>query len=965
MSDNFLFGSPVLHGSSTTPGVQIPEELNKHIPTIFQACRDFGLDFYPTIVQMLSHDEMSEIASYGGFAVRYPHWKFGAEYEEMQRGYLYGNHRIYEMVVNCLNPNTRIATNRGTIFASNVKAGDIVFGQKGPREVAKVVIHSKAKTLKIKLKNQFRTIDCTLNHKWLVMKSDGPVWVKANEIKSDDILVGCDLRRSNLNNPCQLEYNKQNIIGNTRKNIRHCIKDISIPQKMTLALAELLGVLIGDGSIGAKGSENLLVVAVGLDHKYYADHVANLFKLVFGEKAKIYKKPNCYTVTFCSKMAVDFLNSIGLTKGCIHENKKTPFAIWQSSQEYRIAFIKGLFDTDGHCSESILYSSKSRILIEEIQLILAEMGIYSVASHVNNKHNNIFVCKVSGRMSIKKFCATFKLESKQKIKGIQKLSNHAYCSSGGQNIPFLKKLLLEDSSKVRSCESKSIYYSSRLMNKKNIGINSVFSCYERMIDSKFFVNQKLSDYLNIPYYEVESVCESQESETIDIALYHNDHDFVAEGLMSHNTSPCYLYCLNSNTLLDNITVIAHALGHCHFFKNNIHFSRTNTNAHNELANNGSNVRKYMTRYGQEEVGEFMDMIMRIETLVDSANIWKEKKAKEVVIRDKKEYVFPKRIRTNHDYMEDWINTQEFMEAQNRKIEEIELFKEMNILPKPDSDIFGYIKENAPFKHWQRDIAEMLYNEAIYFSPQGKTKALNEGFASYCDYHIIAKQGYCGLGQENYDDGIVEYAIHKAGVLGGKYSTNPYKLGFTLLTDIENRWDKGRFGQDYEECRNELAKENWDLNLGIGKQKVFDVCKNYDDYQFINEFFTRDFCEKYEFFEYKKYPNGEIKIESRDYKKIKKGLLKKYINRGLPTIKLVAPKLKGHIFFMEHQFDELEIYKPYAVEVIRSIAWLMRSSVALQTKNHNKEDIVYYLNGNSGNYLEADVQTISKQQFLKL
>ena len=113
MSDKFLFGSPVLFGSATTPGVPIPEELQKHIPTIFQACKDFGLDFYPTIVQMLSHDEMSEVASYGGFAVRFPHWKFGAEYEEMQRGYLYGNHRIYEMVINsspcylyCLNSNT-------------------------------------------------------------------------------------------------------------------------------------------------------------------------------------------------------------------------------------------------------------------------------------------------------------------------------------------------------------------------------------------------------------------------------------------------------------------------------------------------------------------------------------------------------------------------------------------------------------------------------------------------------------------------------------------------------------------------------------------------------------------------------------------------------------------------------------------------------------------------------------------
>jgi stage V sporulation protein R len=432
-----------------------------------------------------------------------------------------------------------------------------------------------------------------------------------------------------------------------------------------------------------------------------------------------------------------------------------------------------------------------------------------------------------------------------------------------------------------------------------------------------------------------------------------------------NSSPCYLYCLNSNTLLDNITVIAHALGHCHFFKNNIHFSRTNTNAHNELANNGSNVRKYMSRYGRETVTEFMDHLFRIETLVDPMNIWKERKAKDVVITDNKDYVFPRRIKTKNDYMEDWINTKSFIKTQNKKIEEREIMQDLNLLITPETDIFGYIKENAPFKPWQRDIAEILYNEAIYFSPQGKTKALNEGLASYCDYHIIAKQGYCSLGQETEDAGIVEYSIHKAGVLGGKYSMNPYKLGFTLLMDIEERWDKGRFGTDYENCADPLEKENWDLKLGLGKQKVFEVCKNYDDYQFINEFFTKDFCEKNEFFEYKRYPNGEVKIESRDYKKIKKELLRKYINRGLPSIKLIEPRFKGNMFFMEHKWEGIELYKPYAYEVMKSICSLMRQPVVLETKNHNGDEVFYYCQDMNGDYDSADPKSITREQLNKL
>jgi hypothetical protein len=60
----------------------------------------------------------------------------------------------------------------------------------------------------------------------------------------------------------------------------------------------------------------------------------------------------------------------------------------------------------------------------------------------------------------------------------------------------------------------------------------------------------------------------------------------------------------------------------------------------------------------------MDHLFRIETLVDPMNIWKERKAKDVVITDNKDYVFPRRIKTKNDYMEDWINTKSFIKAQN-------------------------------------------------------------------------------------------------------------------------------------------------------------------------------------------------------------------------------------------------------------------------------------------------------------
>jgi stage V sporulation protein R len=62
--------------------------------------RSYGLDFFPVVFEMLDFEEINMVASYGGFPTRYPHWRFGMQYEYMQKSYGYGLHKIYEMVIN-------------------------------------------------------------------------------------------------------------------------------------------------------------------------------------------------------------------------------------------------------------------------------------------------------------------------------------------------------------------------------------------------------------------------------------------------------------------------------------------------------------------------------------------------------------------------------------------------------------------------------------------------------------------------------------------------------------------------------------------------------------------------------------------------------------------------------------------------------------------------------------------------
>jgi len=427
-----------------------------------------------------------------------------------------------------------------------------------------------------------------------------------------------------------------------------------------------------------------------------------------------------------------------------------------------------------------------------------------------------------------------------------------------------------------------------------------------------------------------------------------------------NTNPCYLYCLDSNTLLDNVTVVAHALGHADFFKNNIYFSQTSQNMMNELANHGTRIRKYMSRWGKERVTEFIDHVLRIETLIDPSKAWKPKKYKDNIPRDSRKYHHPNRLKVEegHDYMDDYVNTENWIKKQHEQIERIEAAEYLDVFIGSTKDIMGFIRDNAPLKAWESDIVSMLYEESMYFAPQRMTKTINEGHASWVDYNIIAKEGLSGLGQEYESGGIIEYAQHKMGVLGGKYSMNPYKLGFNLLCDIEERWNKGKFGKEWEECQDSKEKENWDKNLGLGKEKVFEVRKLYNDVTLIMEFFTPEFCEKYEFFEWKKYPNGEYKIESKDSEKIKNKLVSRYMNGGLPDIRLVDPNHKNKgIMLLQHRWNGRTLHDAYLKPVLESLRALWKNDVYLSTKNSVEEECVYRCIGE-----DCVIDTISRSDY---
>ena len=64
----------------------IPLQLWEIKEKIREAAADrWGLDFFETIFEIVDYKKINEIAAYGGFPTRYPHWRFGMEYEQLSK----------------------------------------------------------------------------------------------------------------------------------------------------------------------------------------------------------------------------------------------------------------------------------------------------------------------------------------------------------------------------------------------------------------------------------------------------------------------------------------------------------------------------------------------------------------------------------------------------------------------------------------------------------------------------------------------------------------------------------------------------------------------------------------------------------------------------------------------------------------------------------------------------------------
>jgi spore cortex formation protein SpoVR/YcgB (stage V sporulation) len=112
-----------------------------------------------------------------------------------------------------------------------------------------------------------------------------------------------------------------------------------------------------------------------------------------------------------------------------------------------------------------------------------------------------------------------------------------------------------------------------------------------------------------------------------------------------------------------------------------------------------------------------------------------------------------------------------------------------LLGLPQENLLYFLEKTAPrLQPWQRELLRIVRHIAQYFYPQGQTKVMNEGTATYVHYRIMNRlheQGRISDGNfleflQSHTNVVFQPEFDSAHFSG----FNPYALGFAMMQDIE-------------------------------------------------------------------------------------------------------------------------------------------------------------------------------------
>ncbi len=385
------------------------------------------------------------------------------------------------------------------------------------------------------------------------------------------------------------------------------------------------------------------------------------------------------------------------------------------------------------------------------------------------------------------------------------------------------------------------------------------------------------------------------------------YDYGVSGLpyeMVINANPALAYLMRDNSLCLQVLTIAHVYGHNDFFRNNFMFRDTRPELIlSQFKMRADRVRSYVEH---PAIG-----LQAVEETLDAAHALSLQCRRHTAIRK----LTPEEQRARAE--EAAAPAPDPYERIHRPVEH--RTPDLNRLPlEPEEDLLLFIAEHNPYlSEWQRDLLQIVHEEAQYFIPQMETKIMNEGWASYWHHRIMNSLDLP-------EDLHLEFLVHHNQVIrphpGG---LNPYYIGFRVWHDIERRYDG---------------------DSGAGLEKLFEVRETDRDVSFLRRFLTPELMREMDLFEYAK--KGEHLVVSKvsdeeSWQDVKNTLLRGIGMNAVPVMRIVdADHDHSRTLYVRHEHDGRDLEPDSMEKTLRYLYRLWGRSVLLETEVQGKHAVFH-------------------------
>jgi stage V sporulation protein R len=1046
---------------------RLPADLRALKQEIEGYARDYGLDFYETIFEVLDAEDLNEVAAYGGFPTRYPHWSFGMAYEELIKGYDYGLSKIYEMVINndpcyaylmrcnhtvdqklvmahvyghCLAPETLVETEDGVKPITEVKVGEKVLTHTGAFRRVNVCArrHFKGTILSIAVDGESDRIRITAEHpvyryagRTALQDADQPfsrwtmTWVPAGKIRKGDLLVRAQTVAVNATLDASVSYDNE--IGLRVTSVKPeaydgYVYNFSVEEDESYTLAAGMVVhncdFFKNNAYFAHTSRKMMdemanhgmrmrryVERYGEDEvESFIDRCMSIDDLIDIHSTAIRRREEVSRYDFKPKEEEEQRATRFKSKAYMDDYINPPEVLKAEEEEQRKQREQAQRSFPERPEKDVLLFLIENAPIKpwqrDVLSIIRDEAYYFAPQGQTKVMNEGWACVVSdslipttsGMMRAKEL-----VEQRLAVcvhDGEQARGVYDWAKFHNRETVWLRTrrgLELEGSVTHRIMMPDGTW---RRLDEISTGADvlvspgsDLWAAEKVRIDWKPRRRVSLQDVATRAGVDIETVIRYRKGTRGRYA------DILAPLVQEYEESRSALsYMQNKRRPVrmpeeldeDLGAVLGYLTGDGHISEEKRVLGLTTGDE--EQADRFSDLMHKLFGY---RPNKFWDE-GRWRVLCSSRNVEdflvhlgmktgvcaRVKEVPDVVLRSPKSVVVAF-LRAYYDcdgYAGDQgvilstsstemsktvqllllnfgiLSRRRFQEdgcwhVHTTGLSAAKFLKEIGFgLERKQQALRRYVEGHRWFlqEDWTDEIIAIERRRADVYdiSVEETHRYAAQGFINHNSYWHSTIMTQKALSPTE----LVDYADHHSGTMATQRGRiNPYKLGIELLRDIEQRWNTGRFGKEYDDCDDLEKRRKWDKQLGLGRKKIFEVRRVHNDITFIDTFLTPEFCVEHQMFSFNfQEQTGNYVIESREFEKIKKRLLFGLTNFGKPWIYVVDGNYRNRgELLLRHEYNGLDLKLDRAADTLANVQAIWGRPVHLQTVVEEKPALMSY------------------------